>query len=127
MNKLIRKSRKKGFTLIELIVVIAILAILAAILVPVVGGMIEKANIAADVANAKNVFNCVQIFLASGGAEADAVPTNADFAKIYGAGAWPTAKTTGVGCTVTIADGAVTSVALGQVTVSAGGVVDDGT
>ena len=35
---------KKGFTLVELIVVLVILAILAALLVPALTGYIDKAN-----------------------------------------------------------------------------------
>lgn len=41
--KLIRKN-KKGFTLVELIVVIAILAILALILIPAISGYVTKAD-----------------------------------------------------------------------------------
>jgi type IV pilus assembly protein PilA len=44
---------KKGFTLIELIVVIAILAILAAILIPSLTNYLERANDARDQANAR--------------------------------------------------------------------------
>lgn len=39
-----RKGEKKGFTLVELVVVIAILAILAAIAIPVVTSIIKSAN-----------------------------------------------------------------------------------
>ncbi len=42
LNKLIKN--KKGFTLIELIVVIAILGILAAVLVPSIGNYVEKSK-----------------------------------------------------------------------------------
>lgn len=50
MKKLLNK---KGFTLIELIVVIAILAILAAILIPSLTNYIGKATQAKDSANAR--------------------------------------------------------------------------
>ena len=41
---MMKKSNKKGFTLVELIVVIAIMAILAAVLVPTVTNKIKDAN-----------------------------------------------------------------------------------
>jgi len=53
MQKLLRS--KKGFTLIELIVVIVIIAILIAALTPAILGVIRRANIAADEADARTV------------------------------------------------------------------------
>lgn len=46
-----KKMNKKGFTLIEMLVVIAIIAVLVAIVIPVVGSATEKAKEAADAAN----------------------------------------------------------------------------
>ena len=50
-----KKTNKKGFTLVELVVVIAILAILAAIAVPTVSNIINTANANVDIANAQTV------------------------------------------------------------------------
>ena len=41
MNK---KNTRKGFTIVELVIVIAVIAILATVLVPTFGNVIEKAN-----------------------------------------------------------------------------------
>ena len=41
------KNKKRGFTLVELIVVLVILAILAALLIPALTGYIDKAKKAA--------------------------------------------------------------------------------
>ena len=51
--KLLQKKlkNKKGFTLIEMLVVVAIIAILVAISIPMVSGALEKAREAADAAN----------------------------------------------------------------------------
>ena len=53
MQKLL--TSRKGFTLIELIVVIVIIAILIAALTPAILGVIRRANIAADEADARTV------------------------------------------------------------------------
>lgn len=39
-----KKLNKKGFTIVELVIVIAVIAILAAVLIPVFSNVIEKAN-----------------------------------------------------------------------------------
>lgn len=57
---------KKGFTLIELIVVIAILAILALILVPSISNYIAKATQAKNEANARTIYSEVALDVATG-------------------------------------------------------------
>ena len=44
MLRRLKENKKKGFTLVELIVVLVILAILAALLVPALTGYIDKAK-----------------------------------------------------------------------------------
>ena len=52
MNGLREKFRnKKGFTLVEMLIVVAIIAILVAVSIPVVGSALEKARNATDAAN----------------------------------------------------------------------------
>ncbi|GAA0752439.1 prepilin-type N-terminal cleavage/methylation domain-containing protein [Clostridium sartagoforme] len=58
------KKKKKGFTLIELIIVIAIIAILAAIAIPKFGEVRKNANVKSDVANAKTIANAVTALIA---------------------------------------------------------------
>ncbi|WP_411169682.1 prepilin-type N-terminal cleavage/methylation domain-containing protein [Clostridium sp. MB05] len=63
------KKKKRGFTLIELIIVIAIIAILAAIAIPKFGDVRKKANISADIANAKQIQGAVSTVIADGTVE----------------------------------------------------------
>lgn len=44
-------SKKKGFTLMEMMIVVAIIAILIAIIIPTFKGALDRANAAADEAN----------------------------------------------------------------------------
>lgn len=62
MKKLLNK---KGFTLIELIVVIAILAILAGILIPSITGYISQATEAKNSANARSYYTEAALAIAT--------------------------------------------------------------
>ena len=60
------KKKKKGFTLVELIIVIAIIAILAAMALPKFGAVRKDARISNDVAAAKNIQSATSILVSNG-------------------------------------------------------------
>ena len=51
-----KKTNKKGFTLVELVIVIAVIAILAAVLIPTFATIIDKANRSKAMQEARNAF-----------------------------------------------------------------------
>ena len=57
-----RKSNKKGFTIVELVIVIAVIAILSAVLIPTFGGIIDKANESAALQEASNAYKNYLIY-----------------------------------------------------------------
>ena len=60
MFKKMKENKKKGFTLVELIVVLVILAILAALLIPALTGYINKAKNKSIVAETRQVVMAAQ-------------------------------------------------------------------
>ena len=50
-----RNTNKKGFTIVELVIVVAVIAILAAVLIPAFSGIIAKANLSADQQAVRNM------------------------------------------------------------------------
>ena len=70
-------KNKKGFTLVELIVVLTILAILASLLVPALTGYIDKAKQRAIITEARGVWTAAQ----SGASEYYGLYTNDDAMK----------------------------------------------
>lgn len=51
-----KKTNKKGFTIVELVIVIAVIAILAAVLIPTFATVIQKANESAALQQARNTY-----------------------------------------------------------------------
>ena len=49
-----KKNNKKGFTIVELVIVIAVIAILSAVLIPTFGGIVDQANESAAKQAARN-------------------------------------------------------------------------
>ncbi len=83
-NKL---SNKKGFTLMEMLIVVAIIAILVAIAIPTFAGQLERANQATDAANVRAAYAEAMVDAISSGdntgsATTDAVMKSAKWDKL---------------------------------------------
>ena len=63
---MINRNNKKGFTIVELVIVIAVIAILAAVLIPTFAGIIKKANISSDTQLCKNMNTALSMAKAEG-------------------------------------------------------------
>jgi type IV pilus assembly protein PilA len=64
LKKQLKKNRKKGFTLVEVIVVLVIIAVLAAIAIPALTGYIDKANDRAALTEARTIQVALQEIVA---------------------------------------------------------------
>ena len=65
-----KRSNKKGFTIVELVIVIAIIAILAAVVIPTFASLVQKANESNALAEAKNLVTEMLANILSGGDDA---------------------------------------------------------
>ena len=52
-----KRNNKKGFTIVELVIVIAVIAILSAVLIPTFGGIVDKAQNSARDQEARNALS----------------------------------------------------------------------
>ena len=66
-----KKLNKKGFTIVELVIVIAVIAILAGVLIPTFATVVEKANQSKAMQQAKNAY---ELFLAEYAEKGQAIP-----------------------------------------------------
>jgi prepilin-type N-terminal cleavage/methylation domain-containing protein len=71
LNWINRKMKRKGFTLIELVIVIAILGILIAIAVPRLAGFRDNAQVAADEATAETLAKAGNLYVATYGKDGE--------------------------------------------------------
>lgn len=51
-----KNNKKRGFTIVELVIVIAVIAILAAVLIPTFSNVVENANKSAAIQEARNAW-----------------------------------------------------------------------
>lgn len=86
LKKLQKKSNKKGFTLVEIIVVLVILAILAAIAVPSVLGYVNEAKDERYIQEARSIYVVIQTEEAKALTIAGET-TTVDYGKSTGTGA----------------------------------------
>ena len=88
-QKYLTKTRKKGFTLIEMIVVIAIIAVLIALVAPLMTRYINTAKQTKADAAAKSLYTAAQAYVAEkvlDGVDADTIDsfTSSDISAIKG-------------------------------------------
>ena len=71
---MISKKNKKGFTLMEMLIVVAIIVILIAIMIPTFNGQLEKTREAADAANIRATYAELMVnYLNDGEEQTDSV------------------------------------------------------
>ena len=95
--------RRKGFTLVEIMIVVAIIGLLAAIAIPNFIKARETAEKNACIANLKQIQGAVQVWAIDGSLGSDAVPTVALLSPDY-IKSWPKCKNVAYAAPATVAD-----------------------
>lgn len=126
-------TNKKGFTLMEMLIVVAIIAILVAIAIPTFNSALNKSKVAADTANIRSGYAAVQVqiltedgaagtyYLKKDGSVDTKDPTTNAYTNAYKTQGKPAAATEIAGISVdaweanksvtyTVADGKVTKI-----------------
>ena len=104
-----KKMNKKGFTIVELVIVIAVIAILAAVLIPTFSGVIESANKSAALQKATASYkDAYAVALSDDGkiTTADGTITSNDIDWVCADGSMSTTETID-GYTITVTNGVV--------------------
>ena len=56
-----KKNNKKGFTLVELVIVVAVMAVLVAVAIPTIGSITSKAQTAVNDSNARTIESVIKL------------------------------------------------------------------
>lgn len=78
-----RRVNKKGFTLMEMLIVVAIIAILIAVAIPVFSAQLHKARVATDWANLRSFYADIQTDYMTTGEQNPKVPIGWHSSKDY--------------------------------------------
>ena len=78
-----RRVNKKGFTLMEMLIVVAIIAILIAVAIPVFSAQLHKARVATDWANLRSFYADIQTDYMTTGEQNPKVPVDWHSSKDY--------------------------------------------